>query len=176
MSNYDHTPTSTFEKIMRAIIDGTEYTEEPRSVMEALLLDLNDVIKNMGGGALKPAGSKTFSQLGAPSASQLGCIYNITDAFTTNAYFIDGAGTNCPAGTNVYCIVNKDPLTEEDTYWWDIFGTAVDLSNYVDKNMINAANGVAGLDENGALDFSDVGVDAISAQDLADMWDGTYEG
>lgn len=168
----DHTPTSRTELILRNMVDGEEITTDPQSVVEYLLIQLNDKIG--GGGALKPAGSKAFANLGAPSADQLGCIYNITDAFTTNQYFIDGSGVNYPAGTNVYCIVSKDPITEEDTYWWDVFGAAIDLSNYVDKDMINAANGVAGLDENGELDFSDVGVDPISAQDLEDMWDGTY--
>lgn len=170
----DHTVTSRTEEILKNMVDGTEITVDPQSVVEYLLIQLNDKI-GPGGGALRPAGSKTFSQLGAPSEDQLGCIYNITDAFTTNEYFIDGAGTNCPAGTNVYGIVTKDPLTEEDVYYWDVFGAAVDLSDYVDKDMINAANGVAGLDENGQLDFSDVGVDIITKEDLEEMWGLTPE-
>ena len=169
----DHTVTSRTEEILKNMVDGEEITVDPQSVVEYLLIQLNDKI-GPGGGALRPAGSKTFSQLGAPSEDQLGCIYNITDAFTTNEYFIDGAGTNYPAGTNVYGIVDKDPLTEEDVYYWDLFGAAIDLSNYVDKDMIGAANGVAGLDENGDLDLDDVGIEPISAQDLEDMWDGTY--
>ena len=179
MSDYDTTPTSTFEKIMRAIIDGTEYTEQPRSVMEALLLELNDLIKNMGGGSLKPAGSKTFSQLGIPSANQLGCIYNITDAFTTNSYFIDGAGTNCPAGTNVYCIVNKDPITEEETYWWDLFGAAIDLSAYLTKTeagntyLTKTEGESTYLTKTAAAETYVKDSDAtISESDFRNMWDG----
>lgn len=172
-SEYDTTPVSTFEKIMRSIIDGTEYSDEPRSVMEALLLELNEKIKRMSS-AMKPAGNKDFDELGQPSADTVGLIYNITEDFVTNQYFIDGSGDSYPAGTGVYGIVNEDPITGEETYWWDIFGGAVDLSNYVDKDMIGAANGVAGLDENGDLDLDDVGIEPISAQDLEDMWDGTY--
>lgn len=171
-NEYDTTPTSTFEKIMRSMIDGTTYTGEPRSVMEALLLELNEKIKHMAS-AMKPAGNKEFSELGVPSEETVGLIYNITDNFTTNQYFIDGAGDSYPAGTGVYGIINIDETTGEETYWWDIFGGAVDLSNYVSKDMIGAANGVAGLDENGSLDFEDAGIEVVSAQDLEDMWDAT---
>lgn len=169
----DHTPTSRTEEILNAILNGEDYTRYPQSVIEALLIELNEKIKRMGS-ALKPAGNKDFDELGQPSADTVGLIYNITEDFVTNQYFIDGSGDSYPAGTGVYGIVNEDPLTGEETYWWDIFGGAVDLSNYVDKDMIGAANGVAGLDENGDLDLDDVGIEPISAQDLEDMWDGTY--
>lgn len=182
-SEYDTTPVSTFEKIMRSIIDGTEYSDEPRSVMEALLLELNEKIKRLSS-AMKPAGNKTFSQLGIPSEETVGLIFNITDAFTTNSYFIDGPGDNYPAGTSVYGIVNVDETTGEETYWWDVFGASIDLSayltktdassTYVNKNMIGAANGVAPLDANGELDFVNSGLEPVSAQDLEDMWNGTY--
>ena len=50
MGDFDNTPTSRFEEIMRAIIDGTEYSKEPRSVMEALLIELKETIEAGGGG------------------------------------------------------------------------------------------------------------------------------
>ena len=167
-NEYDTTPKSTFEKIMRAIIDGTEYTGEPRSVMEALLLELNEKIKRMSS-TLKPAGSKTFSELGVPSAETVGLIYNITDAFTTNQYFIDGAGDNYPAGTNVYGIVNKDLITEEDTYYWDVFGGAIDLSAYLTK--ADAASTYLTQSDAASTYVTDDDAD-ISEQDIEAMWDG----
>ena len=50
MSDWDYTPPSRFEEIMRAIIDGTPYENEPRSVMEALLIELKETIEAGGGG------------------------------------------------------------------------------------------------------------------------------
>ena len=50
-SMYDDTPTSRFEEDMRAIIDGTPWPERPpKSKMEELLEELNDLIKAGGGG------------------------------------------------------------------------------------------------------------------------------
>lgn len=158
MGNYDTTPTSTFEKIMRSIIDGTEYTDQPRSVMEALLLELKDAIEHTGG-VIRPAGSKTFENLGVPSEDELGNIYNISNDFISNQYFIDGSGKSYKAGTNVYCIVQKDPLTEEDAYWWDIFGASIDLSGYLTKT------------EAAERYVTDADAD-ISEQDIEAMWDG----
>lgn len=153
----NHTPTSRTEMILRDMVDGTEITLNPQSVVEYLLIQLNEKI-GPGGGALKPSGSKTFSELGAPTEDQLGNIYNITDAFTSNAYFIDGSGKNYEAGTNVYCIVQKDPLTEEDTYWWDVFGASIDLSAYLTKT------------EAASTYVTDSDAD-ISEQDIEAMWD-----
>lgn len=199
----NHTITSRMEAILDSMVKGLDYLEDPQSVVEYLLIQLNDKIKHMSS-AMKPAGSKEFSELGAPSVDTVGLIYNITDAFTTNSYFIDGSGTNYPAGTNVYGIVNENAITGEEEYYWDVFGAAIDLSAYltkteaastylsqtdaastymtqasatttfIDNDMIGAPNGVCPLDVNGDLSFSAVGVGTISSQDLSDMWDGTY--
>ena len=154
----NHTPTSRTEMILRDMVDGTEITLDPQSAVEYLLIQLNEKIGPGGGGALKPSGSIEFANLGAPSESKLGNIYNITDAFTSNAYFIDGSGKNYEAGTNVYCIVSTDPLTQEDTYWWDVFGAAIDLSAYLTKT------------EAASTYVTDSDAD-ISEQDIEAMWD-----
>ena len=156
----NHTPTSRTEMILRNMVDGTEITLDPQSAVEYLLIQLNDKI-GPGGGSLKPAGSKTFENLGVPSEEELGNIYNITDDFISNQYFIDGSGKSYKAGTNVYCIVQKDPLTEEDAYWWDIFGASIDLSEYLTKNeaeetylgisQAGVPNGVATLGNDGKV-------------------------
>lgn len=92
MSDYDSTPTSRFEEIMRAIIDGTEYTHEPRSVMEALLIELNNLIKGGGGGGVtvvaNPVGEATDSLLKIQIGST---IYSI-DVDTTNLVTKDMIG------------------------------------------------------------------------------------
>lgn len=75
----------------------------------------------------KPAGSLIFANLPALDESILGNVYNVTDAFTTNASFVEGAGSNYPKGTNVVCI------KMENTYKWDVLAGFVDISGKVDK-------------------------------------------
>lgn len=73
----------------------------------------------------KPAGSVAFANLPSPSSSIEGYVYDVTDAFTTTADFVEGAGKNYPAGTNVVCI-----NTTGTTYKWDVLTGMVDLSAY----------------------------------------------
>lgn len=72
----------------------------------------------------KPAGSTAFANLPAASADTLGNVYNVTDAFTTTDSFVEGAGKDYPAGTNVAVV-----LVGED-YKYDVLSGMVDLSNY----------------------------------------------
>ena len=72
----------------------------------------------------KPAGSTTFANLPAPAAGVLGNVYNVTDAFTTTDQFVEGAGKDYPAGTNV-AIVQVG-----DDYKYDVLSGVVDLSDY----------------------------------------------
>lgn len=78
--------------------------------------------------ALKPQGSIAFENLPAPSASNLGYIWNVTDSFTTDARFLEGAGVSYPAGTNVAVVQNGN------SYAFDVYGSFVDLSNYAQIN------------------------------------------
>lgn len=73
----------------------------------------------------KPAGSIAFASRPTPGASYEGDVYNITDAFTTDSTFVEGAGINYPAGTNIVCI-----NTSGSTYKWDVLAGLVDLSGY----------------------------------------------
>lgn len=73
----------------------------------------------------KAGGSKTFEQLPALSVTEEGKVYNITNAFTTNNNFVEGAGKSYPAGTNVVCIDTAD-----EVYKWDVLSGVVDLSAY----------------------------------------------
>ena len=193
MQDYsNHTITSRMEEILYDMVNDLEYTGNPQSVVEALLIDLNEKMKNAR--IYKVAGSKAFEDLGNPSANTVGLVYSITDAFTTDSRFIDGAGDDFPAGTNIVGIVDVDSTTGTETYWWDTLSGFIDLSGYllktdaastdlsktdaastyINQNKIGAANGVAPLDANGELDFTNSGLEPVSSQDLEDMWDGTY--
>lgn len=75
-------------------------------------------------GVYKPQGTIAFASLPALSSSIYGYVYNISDAFTTTADFVEGAGHQHPAGTNVVCVEH------EGAYMWDCLTGAVDLSAY----------------------------------------------
>lgn len=75
----------------------------------------------------KPAGSVAFASLPALSADVLGDVYNVTDAFTTTANFVEGAGSKYPKGTNVVVV------KVGDAYKYDVLAGFVDLSGLVEK-------------------------------------------
>lgn len=72
----------------------------------------------------KPGGSVAFANLPEPSAAVLGYVYNVTDAFTTTDKFLEGAGQDYPAGTNVAIVQSGDE------YKYDVLSGFVDLSDY----------------------------------------------
>lgn len=82
----------------------------------------------------KPAGSVTFIQLLqiTPSASTLGNMYNVEDAFITTSAFIEGAGLEYPAGTDVGIIERNG------NYYYDVYTGQIDLSNYYTKIEVNS--------------------------------------
>lgn len=59
----------------------------------------------------KPGGSKAAADLAAaPTAAQLGYVYNVTEDFTTTTDFLEGAGKAYPAGTDVGVIEIPDSV------------------------------------------------------------------
>ena len=87
--------------------------------------DVNTAIDSKIGSTYKAKGSIAFANLPALSSANEGKVYNITDAFTTTSDFVEGAGKNYPAGTNVV-IIN----TTGTTYKYDVLSGFVDLSAY----------------------------------------------
>lgn len=105
-------------------------------------------IDGMVSAVYKPAGSVAFASLPTLSASVLGNVYNVTDAFTTTANFVEGAGKSYPANTNVVVVD-----TGSSTYKFDVLAGFVDLSGYVPTTR--TINGKA-LSSNITLSASDV--------------------
>ncbi len=67
------------------------------AIMNAIAIKLNAV-----NGAYVFKGSVAFASKPSPiTESMNGYVYNITDDFTTDATFIEGAGKDYPAGTNI---------------------------------------------------------------------------
>jgi hypothetical protein len=84
-------------------------------------------------GAYIPKGSLAFASLPAtPTSSMLGYVYNVTDAFTTDSRFVEGAGIDYPAGSNVV-VIDADTTGSSPDYKFDV------LAGFVDLSQINAA-------------------------------------
>jgi len=81
----------------------------------------------------KAAGSTAFASLPTPASSNVGFVYNLTDAFTTTASFVEGAGKNYPVGTNVVIVD-----VGSGTYKYDVMAGFVDLSAYAKTADITA--------------------------------------
>lgn len=50
-------------------------------------------------------------------------MYNVADAFTTTAAFVEGAGHSYGAGTNVVCVD-----AGSGSYKWDVLAGIIDLT------------------------------------------------
>ena len=79
----------------------------------------------------KAKGTCTFANKPALQASNEGFVYNISDAFTTTADFVEGAGKSYPAGTNIVVINNG--TTSSPSWKYDVLAGTTDLSGYVQK-------------------------------------------
>lgn len=87
----------------------------------------------------KPGGSSDFASLPTLDAAHSGMVYSMTEGFTTDERFIEGAGKQYPIGTNVAVI----QVMVEDTpeYKFDVLAGFVDLSGYMQKtDMVAITN------------------------------------
>ena len=87
----------------------------------------------------KPAGNIHFIDLPEPSASNLGYVYSMLEAFTTDDRFVASEPTSYPIGTNVVVVaVYNDGATN---YLFDVLSGFVDLSGYLKKtDMVAITN------------------------------------
>lgn len=84
---------------------------------------VSDAISAAISGVYIPKGSIAFASLPTAAAANLGWVYNVTDAFTTTAAFVEGAGSKYSANTNVVCV-----SAGNDTYKWDVLSGAFDVT------------------------------------------------
>lgn len=83
----------------------------------------------------KPAGTVAFASLPLLDASVLGNVYDVSDAFTTDNRFAEGAGKKYPAGSNVAVIdLGVDPAHD---YKFDVLPGFIDLSGYQLKMQVS---------------------------------------
>lgn len=81
--------------------------------------------------AIVPKGTVAYASLPTPAKANLGYMYNVSDAFTTDARFVEGAGKKYDAGANVYVVAVTTSSSTE--YKFDVFMGFVDLSGYQTK-------------------------------------------
>lgn len=84
---------------------------------------VQDAIKSAITGVYTPKGSIAFASLPTAAAGNKGWVYNISDAFTTTAAFVEGAGHSYGAGTNVVCVD-----AGSGSYKWDVLAGTIDLT------------------------------------------------
>lgn len=87
-------------------------------------------------GGVRYCGSIAFSSL--PVTGMLdGDLYNITDDFTTDARFVEGAGITCKAGTNVAW---RNDVSKWDLYFVGVIGDYVGLKGEIEINTSTSLN------------------------------------
>lgn len=145
-------PNLTAGRVMHALAWGNKnYDGSSAQTITAADLGLADVYK--------PQGSIAFASLPAtPNESNYGYVWNITNDFTTDSRFIEGAGKKYSAGTNVGVI------EQDGQYYYDILGNFVDLSNYakIDGNYQEMTVGQATNAQNAANVTAQINGHAIS--------------
>ena len=87
--------------------------------------------------AIVPKGTVTYSNLPTPAKANLGYMYNVSDAFTTDARFVDGASKKYEVGAYVYVVAITNGSSTE--YKFDVFMGFVDLSDYQTKSDMPGA-------------------------------------
>ena len=118
--------------------------------------------------ALIPSGSIPFASLPAtPSQSNLGDVWNITDEFTTDSRFLEGAGKQFPAGTNVACIQSNGQ------YYYDVYGNFIDLSGYATTAYVQDTYQIK---FNGTQDGIDIVENNIYAFGFNSIKQATFDG
>lgn len=88
------------------------------------------------GSVYKAAGNCLFENLPTPSAANLGNVYSMLDAFTTDDRFIASEPTDYPIGTNV-AIVSVE-VESQTQYKFDVLAGFVDLSDYMKKTEMTS--------------------------------------
>lgn len=83
---------------------------------------INDVISKIHHSTHLVTGSVSFDNLPEANEDNAGVIYNVTDAFTTDGRFIEGAGKKYPAGTNI--VIVYDDL--DSKFKFDVFAGEIE--------------------------------------------------
>lgn len=99
--------------------------------------DVNALIDSKLQAFIVPKGSKLFANLPTPASTNLGWMWNMSDAFTIDARFVEyeeGKTQTFPKGTNVYVVNNG--TDDAPDYKFDLYQGFIDLSNYATNDDV----------------------------------------
>lgn len=100
----------------------------------ATTTNVNSLISAAVSGAYKAKGSSDFASIPQLTSAAVGDVYNVTDAFTTTADFVEGVGKSYGAGTNIVCVDSDGAGTKK----WDVLAGFVNLTEYVKSSEMVA--------------------------------------
>ena len=101
--------------------------------------EVDEKIATAVSSAYKAGGSVSDVSSITVDAEHVGYVYDMSQAFTTTDAFVEGAGHEYPAGTNVAVVeIPGDPVS----YKLDTMSGFMDLSNYVEES-IQGTNGTS---------------------------------
>lgn len=133
------TPTNNDDAANKGYVDTALVSKANSSDVYAKTETYNkEEINSKLSSIYKPGGSVLFSELPEPSASNLGMVYNLKEAFITDDRFLASTPVPYPIGTDVVVVaVAGDPTT----YKFDVLAGFVDLSGYMQKtDMVAITN------------------------------------
>lgn len=159
----------TMQNLATVIKDTLAYAEDIPVNVSELTNDANyqnatqveAAIAAQVGRTYRPAGSITFEELPALTAANLGKVYNITNAFTTTADFVEGAGKKHKAGADVGIIELEGEQEGTVVYKYNVFANFTDLSGYMEKIVGGTTNALVKQDANGQVIDTGIAADDV---------------
>lgn len=121
-----YTDTEVAAAKTSAVSDAKTYTDGVKTELETTI---NAKIAT----AYKVKGSTAFASLPALAGAEEGNVYNITDAFSSTADFVEGTGKKYAAGTNVVCVE-----ASKGVYKWDVLAGFIDTDVFVKNSDIES--------------------------------------
>lgn len=122
--------TSTQQESINGLSSSVATLQSKLGTAEGNITGLQNIVSN----AYTIKGSIAFENL--PTEINIGWVYNISNDFITTDNFIEGAGIQCKAGTNIVVVnigTNETPIKK-----WDILsvGASIDYATTEDiKNI-----------------------------------------
>lgn len=122
--------TSTQQESIDGLSSSVSTLQSKLGTAESNIEELQNIVSN----AYTIKGSIAFENL--PTEINIGWVYNISNDFITTDNFIEGAGIQCKAGTNIVVVnigTNETPIKK-----WDILsvGASIDYATTEDiKNI-----------------------------------------
>lgn len=122
----------TIEGTLTADGLGLAKSEKVTQDIETAKGEMEEYVDEKLSSTYKPAGSvENLEGLPSLTKDNLGKVYNVAASFVTNENFVEGAGKDYPAGTNVVIV---EPDT--DIFKYDALSGFVDTSGLLSKGSI----------------------------------------